>query len=495
MACCRSWWRPCPAPGAPSSSRRGHSRRCNRRRRARRRTRPPPLTPSSGVWGPSVWSPGWRWERATPARTARIWMYRDGGGRRRRIRRGHRRRYRRRRLHPVGRGWLQPNRRLSSLARAEVSRTGVAGPAGVIVSPRPPARVSDARGCAADLHRCGRIPAARCRRPRPGTARRGKPPLSEPAEIEMRRHRPPTSRPAGPGPGPAGATPSSGAGGIRPRLLLVFLVGIVRGSIPSCGAAVGATLPVGSIAAWPVRSAMTGTSAPETGALPPVGCEPAGAASTPPEGQLTCVPVCGDGLLVGDEACDDRNVRSGDGCSHRCFVEDGWECRGEPSACRRLPPRVVVPPAPGRPLTGLTAWELRRLVLDEPTTCADGTPAALSVWPGSGGPPHRPGGRVALFGLRQLLLADQLLRRARGQAPIADGTVATCPASPLGNVTRGNNPASSVPGTTVTSAGPPSTVAIRRTSSGTSPSSTFLCARSTIMPGARSSPIGQARGA
>eukprot|EP01127_Copromyxa_protea_P009355 TRINITY_DN21_c0_g3_i1.p1 TRINITY_DN21_c0_g3~~TRINITY_DN21_c0_g3_i1.p1 ORF type:complete len:1621 (+),score=404.04 TRINITY_DN21_c0_g3_i1:32-4894(+) len=39
-----------------------------------------------------------------------------------------------------------------------------------------------------------------------------------------------------------------------------------------------------------------------------------------------CVPHCGDGLLVGDEACDDSNVEEGDGCSPVCTIEEGFDC-------------------------------------------------------------------------------------------------------------------------------------------------------------------------
>ncbi|HEY3257131.1 MAG TPA: arabinofuranosidase catalytic domain-containing protein, partial [Polyangiaceae bacterium] len=36
--------------------------------------------------------------------------------------------------------------------------------------------------------------------------------------------------------------------------------------------------------------------------------------------------ACGDGDLDPDEACDDGNDRSGDGCSANCTVEAGWAC-------------------------------------------------------------------------------------------------------------------------------------------------------------------------
>lgn len=42
---------------------------------------------------------------------------------------------------------------------------------------------------------------------------------------------------------------------------------------------------------------------------------------------------CGDGLVASSEQCDDQNVEAGDGCSERCRVERGKKCEGEPSVC------------------------------------------------------------------------------------------------------------------------------------------------------------------
>lgn len=47
----------------------------------------------------------------------------------------------------------------------------------------------------------------------------------------------------------------------------------------------------------------------------------------------TTEPVCGDGVVEGDEACDDGNVASGDGCDALCAVEPDYECVGSPSVC------------------------------------------------------------------------------------------------------------------------------------------------------------------
>jgi fibro-slime domain-containing protein len=42
---------------------------------------------------------------------------------------------------------------------------------------------------------------------------------------------------------------------------------------------------------------------------------------------------CGDGIVAASEQCDDGNVAPGDGCSERCRVELGKKCEGAPSVC------------------------------------------------------------------------------------------------------------------------------------------------------------------
>ncbi|MCW5891201.1 MAG: DUF4215 domain-containing protein [bacterium] len=50
---------------------------------------------------------------------------------------------------------------------------------------------------------------------------------------------------------------------------------------------------------------------------------------------VTCpaVMTCGDGVVAGDEGCDDGGIVAGDGCSATCVVEPGYQCTGEPSTC------------------------------------------------------------------------------------------------------------------------------------------------------------------
>ena len=51
--------------------------------------------------------------------------------------------------------------------------------------------------------------------------------------------------------------------------------------------------------------------------------------------QTICLPiVCGDGMRMPSEACDDGNTISGDGCSASCAIECGFNCTGSsPDAC------------------------------------------------------------------------------------------------------------------------------------------------------------------
>ncbi len=46
-----------------------------------------------------------------------------------------------------------------------------------------------------------------------------------------------------------------------------------------------------------------------------------------------CSPLCGDGIVVAGESCDDGNFQPGDGCSGGCAIESGYACAGTPSVC------------------------------------------------------------------------------------------------------------------------------------------------------------------
>jgi fibro-slime domain-containing protein len=45
---------------------------------------------------------------------------------------------------------------------------------------------------------------------------------------------------------------------------------------------------------------------------------------------------CGDGKIEGNEACDDGNAAAGDGCSATCTVEEGWACARAGERCTRV---------------------------------------------------------------------------------------------------------------------------------------------------------------
>lgn len=45
-----------------------------------------------------------------------------------------------------------------------------------------------------------------------------------------------------------------------------------------------------------------------------------------------CTPICGDGIILEGETCDDGNMNTFDGCSN-CLIEDEYWCEGTPSIC------------------------------------------------------------------------------------------------------------------------------------------------------------------
>ena len=49
----------------------------------------------------------------------------------------------------------------------------------------------------------------------------------------------------------------------------------------------------------------------------------------------TCTARRGDGIVNGEEQCDDGNIKNHDGCSSSLRVEQGWTCSGTLSHCER----------------------------------------------------------------------------------------------------------------------------------------------------------------
>ncbi|CAI2363732.1 unnamed protein product [Moneuplotes crassus] len=50
-----------------------------------------------------------------------------------------------------------------------------------------------------------------------------------------------------------------------------------------------------------------------------------------------CRPICGDGFVIGTEACDDNNIVNGDGCKSDCTaVESSWVCSGGSSTSKSV---------------------------------------------------------------------------------------------------------------------------------------------------------------
>ncbi len=53
-----------------------------------------------------------------------------------------------------------------------------------------------------------------------------------------------------------------------------------------------------------------------------------------------CFEICGDGLHLGLNECDDGNTLNRDGCSHNCNIEKGFSCttsfNGSISMCTEI---------------------------------------------------------------------------------------------------------------------------------------------------------------
>src|SRR5687768_9069766 len=86
----------------------------------------------------------------------------------------------------------------------------------------------------------------------------------------------------------------------------------------------GGGTPTGGGGNSPINPATNGITLPTGGDLGPITMEPATA-------------NCGDGKLDDDEACDDNNKDSGDGCGSNCrYLEPGYVCPAEGEPCRQI---------------------------------------------------------------------------------------------------------------------------------------------------------------
>ncbi|HMR76152.1 MAG TPA: DUF4215 domain-containing protein, partial [Polyangiaceae bacterium] len=76
-----------------------------------------------------------------------------------------------------------------------------------------------------------------------------------------------------------------------------------------------------------------GNSAPGDGCS--ANCKNVEANFACPEPGKPCVStvVCGDGKVTGQETCDDFNAKAGDGCSDKCVLEPGWKCPTPGAKC------------------------------------------------------------------------------------------------------------------------------------------------------------------
>lgn len=98
-------------------------------------------------------------------------------------------------------------------------------------------------------------------------------------------------------------------------------------------------------------------------------------------GSFGAVPWCGDGLVVGDEVCDDGNRISGDGCSHRCRVpeparREGLEVRETHDQDHEEARDVVADLAALLPARVIEAVGKGRAAARSAATCSCARPAA-----------------------------------------------------------------------------------------------------------------------
>lgn len=78
-------------------------------------------------------------------------------------------------------------------------------------------------------------------------------------------------------------------------------------------------------------------------------CTACNAEGYAPDSFGKCQPKCGDGLIVGNEACDSGN-KYDPGCLN-CKIQTNYSCYGQPSVCRST---VTVPSTPAAPTTPST---------------------------------------------------------------------------------------------------------------------------------------------
>ncbi len=76
-------------------------------------------------------------------------------------------------------------------------------------------------------------------------------------------------------------------------------------------------------------------------------CEEIPGLKAPPNGLNECLEICGDGLHLGYNECDDANTLDNDGCNGFCLLEPGFECTGgsptSPDVCVDIePPEIIL---------------------------------------------------------------------------------------------------------------------------------------------------------
>src|SRR3954467_12713068 len=87
----------------------------------------------------------------------------------------------------------------------------------------------------------------------------------------------------------------------------------------------------------PMGGARTGDGQASGGTFVPDDCVGSACDIADPVTSLPAPPGCGNGTLEKDEACDDGNKNSGDGCSANCLAtEKGFSCPTAGQPCRQI---------------------------------------------------------------------------------------------------------------------------------------------------------------
>ncbi len=130
----------------------------------------------------------------------------------------------------------------------------------------------------------------------------------------------------------AGGASGKGAGGRAGSAGHAGSAGNVAHAGNGAGGSSGTSATSGGSGGDITSSGGTGGGSGGTDTMGEGGADESGAggqAGTGATGGMGPVAMCGNGKIDGDDACDDGNTMSGDGCSATCTFEAGWTCNAQ----------------------------------------------------------------------------------------------------------------------------------------------------------------------